>query len=186
MKKHTLILTVLVCALSFLPALARGPQKGPGGGGTAPVLTTAEKESLIFMREEEKLARDVYLGLYERWGLPVFDHIAQSEQRHMDAVKTLIDKYGLTDPVVNDSIGVFANSELQELYDYLVDLGSESLLDGLYVGQLIEITDIADLESALANPDITKPDIVRVYGNLLAGSYNHLAAFNSLIDALQE
>lgn len=49
------------------------------------------------MREEEKLARDVYLTFGEKWGLTLFTNIAKSEQTHTDAVKTLLDRYEIKD-----------------------------------------------------------------------------------------
>jgi len=42
-----------------------------------------EVKWLRFMREEEKLARDVYLKLFDTWKLTVFSRIARSEQRHL-------------------------------------------------------------------------------------------------------
>ena len=56
-------------------------------------LSPVEIEGILFMREEEKLARDVYLKLYDRWELPIFRNIANSEATHMEAIKTLIDRY---------------------------------------------------------------------------------------------
>ncbi|MBN1810294.1 MAG: DUF2202 domain-containing protein, partial [Anaerolineae bacterium] len=132
---------------------------------------------ILFMREEEKLARDVYLTLYDRWGMQVFSNIAGSESTHMDAVKTLIDRYELDDPVEGKEIGEFANQELQALYDQLVEQGSRSLVEALQVGAAIEEIDILDLDEYIAQTD--KPDIQLVYGNLLRGSRNHLRAFVS-------
>jgi hypothetical protein len=80
-------------------------------------LTEVEAEGLIFMREEEKLARDVYLTLYDQWDIPIFQNIARSEQTHTDAIKNLLDTYGLVDPMVNDKIGVFINPDLQARRD---------------------------------------------------------------------
>lgn len=71
-------------------------------------LNASEVDSVLFMVEEEKLARDVYLTLYDKWGLITFSNIARSEQRHVDAVKYIIEKYGLEDPTI-DEIGVFKN-----------------------------------------------------------------------------
>ena len=71
------------------------------------------------MREEEKLAHDVYVTLYAQWDLPIFQNISRSEQTHTDAVKTLIDRYGLTDPA-SSKVGVFTNPDLQALYNDLV------------------------------------------------------------------
>jgi hypothetical protein len=142
-------------------------------------LSEEEAAGLFFMREEEKLARDVYIRLYEQWGLPVFQNISQSEQAHTEAVKTLLDSYGLEDPVSIDEVGVFTDSVLQELYNQLIIQGNQSLSDALKVGATIEEIDILDLETRLEQTD--KPDIQRVYGNLLNGSMNHLRAFVSTL-----
>lgn len=145
-------------------------------------LTQVEEDGLLFLREEEKLARDVYTALYETSGLQLFNNISQSEQRHMDSALTLITTYGLVDPAAGNAAGVFTNSDLQSLYDQLVAQGSVSQLAALQVGVLIEETDIADLETAISNT--TKPDILRTYGNLLKGSQNHLSAFTNNLAAL--
>jgi len=138
-------------------------------------LSAAEIEGLLYMREEEKLARDVYQVLYGQWGLPIFENIAGSEQTHMDAVKTLLDRYGLADPAADTEAGEFANAELQALYDELVAQGLRSQEEALRVGAAIEEIDILDLEKRLAETD--QADIRRVYENLARGSRNHLRAF---------
>jgi len=147
------------------------------GGLFAATLSQEDTNSILWMREEEKLARDVYLALYERWGLTTFANIAQSEQAHMDSVKNeLILIYGLTDPVINDVRGVFSIPELQELYDLLIETGSKSIADAVWVGMTIEDLDISDLNKAIKVTDNT--DVQRVYTNLKKGSENHLRAFN--------
>ncbi|AAM03868.1 DUF2202 domain-containing protein [Methanosarcina acetivorans] len=141
------------------------------------VLNDTEINSLIYMREEEKLARDVYLYLYDKWNIPIFRNIAASEQEHTDAVKSLLTQYGVQDPASTTSEGEFTNPELQELYNQLIQQGSVSREDALKVGVIIEEKDIRDLEADLANT--TNSDIKIVYGNLLRGSNNHLSAFNT-------
>lgn len=140
---------------------------------------TSEEDWLVYMREEEKLARDVYTVLYGEWRLKIFKNIAASEQKHMDAVKTLLDRYGLVDPAAGNARGVFTNEDLQRLYYELIAKGKRSVLDALEVGVLIEEADIEDLEKALTTPVPVHRDVKRVFTNLLAGSYNHLAAFES-------
>jgi hypothetical protein len=139
-------------------------------------LTDIEKEGILFMREEEKLARDVYLTFNELYvTTPVFSNIADSEQRHMDAIKTLIVKYGLEDPTEGKDIGEFTNQELQQLYHSLISAGSGSLISALEVGAEIEEIDIIDLKEYISQTD--KIDIIGIYQNLLKGSENHLRAF---------
>jgi hypothetical protein len=146
------------------------------GWAQSSALTNAEVQSLEYMREEEKLAHDVYQALFETWGLRVFENIARSEARHTDAVAALLDQFDLEDPATDRDPGNFANRDLQELYDTLVAQGSRSRQDAIDVGILIEETDIADLEEDLEI--VENPDMRRVYENLLRGSRQHLAAFS--------
>lgn len=138
-------------------------------------LTGDEQTWLTFMREEEKVARDAYLTFYEVWNLRSFQNIAKSEQTHMNAIKRLLVRYGVTDPVTDDTAGIFANPELQALYDTLIARGSLSMTNALEVGVLIEEADIADLTEAAAAT--THRDLLTVYKNLLNGSKSHLKAF---------
>jgi hypothetical protein len=133
------------------------------------------------MREEEKLARDVYLILSQIWDCPVFVNISAAEQRHMDAIGLLVTKYHLEDPVGEDVPGVFQDGHLASLYaDLILEIeGQTSLLEALDVGRRIEEEDIADLNAALQ--EITARDVEWVFGNLLRGSTNHLSAFTRLI-----
>ncbi|NQT13892.1 MAG: DUF2202 domain-containing protein [Planctomycetes bacterium] len=140
-------------------------------------MSQQEIESILLMREEEKLARDVYLTLGQQWNVPIFANIARSESRHMAAIKGLVQRYGLQDPVVDDTPGVFTNPKLAQLYDDLVRTGSASVADAYGVGVKIEELDIADLQEGLTT--VTHSDIQRVYRNLLRGSQNHLRAFSA-------
>ena len=139
-------------------------------------LSDNEATGLVFMREEEKLARDVYLYLYETWGQKTFDNIAVSEQAHTDAMLELLYKYGIDDPVGDNPEGVFVDQNLQGLYDTLIATGSASLIDALLVGAAIEEIDLIDIKHLVDELD-GNDDIRLVYENLIAGSENHLRAF---------
>jgi len=139
-------------------------------------LSNAEVEGILLMREEEKLARDVYLTLYDKWGLRTFSNIAGAESTHMDAMGILIERYNLEDPIKSDTIGVFTNPEMQNLYNTLVAQGSESFNAALNVGATIEDLDIYDLERLIEDTD--NDDLKIVYQNLLKGSRNHMRAFD--------
>jgi len=141
-------------------------------------LSAEEIAGLMYMREEEKLAHDVYLALFNVWGAKVFSQIALSEAEHTEAVRRLIEAYGLEDPAATNPAGVFENDDLQALYNQLVAMGQPSLIDALKVGCLIEEKDIQDINDKKAEV-LDEPDIVQVYDNLLCGSRNHLRAFNS-------
>lgn len=145
-------------------------------------LNADELNSLLLMREEEKLARDVYTTLYAKWGINVFLNISSSEQQHMDAVLTLLNKYDLPDPVGSNAIGVFSDPELQNLYNQLVTTGSVSALAADNVGATIEDLDIFDLEEALLKSD--NQDIKYTYDLLTRGSRNHMRSFYGQIVSL--
>ena len=145
----------------------------------ATALTEAESAGLVYMREEEKLARDVYQELGSLYSVRAFTNIASSEMRHMAAVEGLLDAYGVDDPADPDVAGVYQNPDLQELYTELVDQGDDDLVAALKVGIAIEELDIADLERYIAETE--NADLRRAYANLLRGSENHLRAFESLL-----
>ncbi len=137
-------------------------------------LNQAETDALLYMWEEEKLARDIYTAFGTVWTKPLFGNIAASEQYHMDSVKELLDRYELATPT-NDVAGVFVNVELQTLYTQLMAQGNLSELDAVKAGAAIEEIDILDLQKRLAQTDQT--DIQQVFNALLSGSYNHLNSF---------
>ncbi|SMF13688.1 hypothetical protein SAMN02745866_00861 [Alteromonadaceae bacterium Bs31] len=164
--------------LSMFNAYAAGPKSK----NTTPSLALPEDvvAGLTLMREEEKLARDVYLALYTMHGTAIFSNIANSEQSHMDALKKLLDRYALNDPVGANLEGIFTSADLQQLYFQLLATGSSSTLDALYVGATVEELDIYDLQRLLTEVE-TNSDIAVVYENLLRGSRNHLRSFHKLI-----
>jgi hypothetical protein len=137
-------------------------------------LNQAEIDALLFMWEEEKLARDVYTAFSSIYTKPLFNNIAASEQTHMDTVKELLDRYGLATPS-DGTAGVFINTDLQVLYTQLVAQGKLSELDAVKAGAAIEEIDILDLKERL--PQTDQADIQQVFNSLLTGSYNHLNAF---------
>lgn len=143
-------------------------------------LSAEEIDDLLYMREEEKLARDVYIKLYEKWGASVFDNISNAERRHMDTMLTMIEKYELRDPVTDNSVGAFTDAGLSNLYHDLVAKGYTSLLAALYVGALIEEIDILDLREAIEESDHN--DLIQAYENLMKGSESHLRAFVAQIE----
>jgi hypothetical protein len=138
-------------------------------------LDDTEIHHLLFIREEEKMARDVYRVLYEKWGNPIFANIIESEQAHMDAMANLLSFYGLDDPVTSDETGEFNNDDIAGLYSDLVYRGLQSEIDALLVGAYIEEYEIIDIW--LAYDETDEERIKKVYQNLYEGSYNHLDAF---------
>ena len=138
--------------------------------------TQAEIDDLKFLREEEKLARDVYLFSYNKYQVSIFNSISQSEQKHMDSVLKLMNKYGIPDSASTE-IGVFNNADLQTLYASLIAQSNLSSVDALKVGATIEDLDINDIDDFIRNT--TKSDILNVYDNLTCGSKNHIRTYTS-------
>jgi hypothetical protein len=180
------VIAMLACSLAAVPiaGLAAGPRASPGARPGSPGLVTlseAEIATLQWMREEEKLARDVYLELSAFYPAKVFTTIAAAEQKHFDAIGAKLVLYGVADPALAD-IGVFSNPILQQRHDELLALGIVSYTEALRVGVAIEETDILDLQLAIDGTGIAALD--RTYQHLLNGSENHLKAFTKLLARL--
>jgi len=144
---------------------------------TAPMgtLSAAQKAELVAMVEEEKLAHDVYVAIAAKFPtLTQFANIARSELQHQTALRSLLTRYGITDPTVNLAAGKFVTADMQALYDKFVAQAT-STTAAIAVGVQIEKLDIADLTEALSG--LTAPDVVQVYTNLRTASQRHLAAF---------
>jgi hypothetical protein len=177
-----ILLSALMCggfAVSYVQA--DGGNCGACTAATQPstqpvgAITDVEKTSLIHMREEEKLAHDVYVALGKKFDLKPFANIPRSEKQHQSAVAGLMQRYGIADPVADMPEGKFASKQMQALYDKLVETGSKSEVAALSVGAQIEELDIKDLREQAAQSD--KSDIKSVYAALEAASVNHLNAF---------
>ncbi|HQR92121.1 MAG TPA: DUF2202 domain-containing protein [Sediminibacterium sp.] len=138
-------------------------------------LSEEETKSILHLREEEKLARDVYYTLNLKYNANVFANIKSSEESHMDTMLQILNKYGIPDPVATNGIGVFKDSGLQNLYNQLVTTGNQSLLDAYKVGATIEDLDLFDLADEISLID--NQDILLVYDNLAKGSRNHMRSF---------
>lgn len=153
---------------------------GPDAATTPTALSDRERAELTFMREEEKLARDVYDAL-DGNGQP-FVNVQVSEQRHMDELLGLLVRYGVPDPAATTAIGEFVDADLQALYASLVAQGQADLASALVVGCTIEDVDLRDL--AQASADATHPDLDASYALLMMGSRNHMRGFYSRLLAV--
>ncbi|PDW01127.1 hypothetical protein A9Q02_08095 [Candidatus Chloroploca asiatica] len=174
-----LLLITLLTGCAVTPASASPGSALPSDPATvvATNLSQEQRDGLVFMREEEKLAHDLYIALGATWKLPVFTNIAASEQTHTDAVKTLLERYGIADPAASTAPGVFSDPALQALYNDLLAEGKTSVTAALSIGAAVEEIDILDLRERTTSD--LPADIARVYSQLEAASENHLRAFVS-------
>jgi len=181
-SRRNFLSKMLVTSLGGVALLSSATYaKGDKKESTTTVLTEGQKDTLFYIYQEEKVARDVYKTLGDIYtDESTFAFIQLSEQRHMDSAKELCEKYGVdTSEVDEDAVGSFVLPVLQELYDTCVGQGEESLLDGLKIGEMIEYTDIEDLEHAAEG---MPEDVVSVFESLKEGSLSHLDAFQAAIE----
>lgn len=159
-----------------------GQGSGQGNGKTPAKDSVTYSEDAIselkYMIEEEKLAGDLYDAFYDLYGAAIFTNIAASEDKHFDALIGQAEKIGVdVDEFVFAPEGTYADSDMQELYDTLLEIGSQSVEDAINVGIMIETKDMADI--AVAADAVEGTPLANIYDNLLAGSANHLDAFEA-------
>lgn len=140
-------------------------------------LTEEDENGLLFMLEEEKLARDTYSYLYDLWAVNQFTNIKDSEQSHMNAIAAELDKYNIPYTILPE--GQFSYPDLQNLYNQFVTDGQISKMNALTIGATIEDLDIVDLEEYINVTNNTS--IIGIYERLQCGSRNHLRSYVSAI-----
>jgi hypothetical protein len=163
-----------------------GNGQGPGAGdGTCDLLTItaakgtltdAQRTTLASLAQEEQLAHDLYAAFADRYDAAIFDRIATAEQRHLDALRQLMQRYGVTDPTAGKAAGQFTDPAVRATYDRLLAEGAKSQAAALGVGKQVEQTDVDDLQRALTG--LSAPDAQQVYTHLVAASRQHLTAFD--------
>jgi len=185
-NRRNFLSKMLITGASGLALLTTSTYAKGRRRSSTPVLTTEQLDELFFIYQEEKVARDVYITLGKLYPAEnTFASIQLSEQRHLDSARALCDKYNIDLSGVNeDEVGNFVLPVLQDLYDTCVGLGEESLFDALKVGELIEVTDIKDLDHILDDLDMPD-DVERAFESLREGSYNHLESFQVAISREQ-
>ncbi|NNF36437.1 MAG: DUF2202 domain-containing protein [Saprospiraceae bacterium] len=140
-------------------------------------LNATEKEALLMMIEEEKLARDVYITLGKEYDVKVFKNISDAENRHMEAIECLFEKYDLKNPIEEKALGEFSSRKFQDMYESLVIRGRTDITEALKIGASIEDLDIYDLNELLESRTTDNDDLKAVFKELAKGSRNHMRAF---------
>lgn len=188
MKKSTLKVATAATATAAVAVLGVGAvtaaQAGQGAvqqvarASDTSSLTQEQASTLGLNRDEERMARDLYTTFADTYGdVPVFSHIANSEQRHFDIIGSLLDRYNVADPAQGKATGSFDDQQIQKLFGDWKKQGLTSRDAALQVGIALEKRDIADLTSAIAKDN--PADVEQVYEHLLAASEHHLAAFTA-------
>ena len=164
-------------------------------------LTQDLKDAIAYMGNEERLAYDVYMNLYDYHNINnniqvmQLQNIAQnSEKTHVGIVQALVQKYdlGVDDlsnvetAVADNSVafedmprGVYDIPAIQELYDFLYDKGIASKQAALEVGCMVEVVDIDDLDEYIELAEESNAtDVIDAFNILRDGSYSHYWAFD--------
>jgi len=169
-----LILTIL---LSFISSCSNDDDINSHKENEA-ITEVADEAALLFMLEEEKLARDTYTYLNDLWSINQFTNIKSSEQNHMNKIENLLIQNSIAYTIL--PAGEFADQDLQNLYDQFIVDGAVSKANALQIGATIEDLDIVDLQDYI---DQTSNETLKsVFKNLKCGSRNHLRSFVSGIE----
>ncbi len=190
-RTHKTLAVASVVLLSGIGLTGIAQADPPATPRPTPVTTPAQKAdaelatALAFSREEERMARDLYAQIARKYddALP-FSRITLSEQRHFDAIGTLLERHGVADPSEGRKAGSYADPTIQKLYDGWLTQGSKSLPDAYQVGIALEERDIADLQATLGTTQ--QDDVKQVLERLLSGSQNHLQAFTAAANGTLE
>ncbi len=172
MKKSPLIrvIPVLILAISLAFLFACDDDNNVI---TDQTLIESDKTALLFMLEEEKLARDTYMYLDDLWSINQFSNIKNSEQIHMNAIEDLLIQNDIEYIIL--PLGEFENQALQDFYNQFVIDGSVNQANALQIGATIEDLDIVDLQDY--TNATTNTSLITVFNSLQCGSRNHLRSF---------
>jgi len=168
------------------PEATSGPGAGTGPGAASgypvllPILDTAplsdqEGADILFMREEEQMAHDLYSRWAGMYPLPVFSNIRDSETVHIYEVQLLMDRYDVPSERIGNASSGYYNPVIQSWYEAFSSQSDTSQTDALEAGVTIGQEDIADLDAAIGHT--SRPDILQVWNNLRQGSMKHESAF---------
>jgi hypothetical protein len=177
-------------ASDLLPEVSSAPllpvageaQEAPPGPPRSPnaPLGESDRRTLLYVSEQEKLARDLYASLSETWRLDVFHTTSGSEDIHADALRTLLARYRLPDPSQGLGRGEFTSVDLAERYDDLIARGRFSPVEALKAAASVEELEIQDIGSRLRR--VQAPELQNVLENVVASDKHHL---RSLVVALR-
>ena len=175
------VLSILISSPMFLGCSDNGDSVAENANiddDAVGIISEEDKNALLFMLEEEKLARDIYTFLYDTWGMVQFNNIKQSEESHMTAVVTLLEAFDVDYEILPD--GKFDNGDLQALYEKFKEDGVVDEVSALSIGATIEDLDIVDLEEHIQAT--TNSNIASVFASLQCGSRNHLRSFTQSLE----
>ena len=156
------ILAILIATSAFAPGLAAAsPAYGAAGAAAAADSELTLSAMLTFALQDEYLARGEYQKIMAKFGeRRPFSNIVKAEEQHVASLVPLFQKYGVALPTDR-------GLELAQV--------PETFSAALSAGVDAEIANIDMYQRFLARE--LPSDVRTVFDHLLAGSRNHLAAF---------
>lgn len=142
-------------------------------------LSVSQRAELASMAQNEKLAHDLYAQLYQAYHLRLFSNLGAAEAGHLQALRTLMARYGVTDPTAGQAAGHFSTPAVQAAYERLLAQARTSQQTALTVARNLERDAIARCTAALNG--VTAPDARQVMQHLKAAETRHLAAVSDWI-----
>jgi hypothetical protein len=140
-------------------------------------LTQAQRTQLAVMAQDEKLTHDLYAQFAKIYGTRVFSNLAAAEAQHLTALRTLMQRYGVTDPTAGKAAGVFGSASVQASYDQLLAQGRTGQQAALKVAQNLEQQAVARYGGAISG--LQAPAAKQVYTHLQAAETRHLTAIGN-------
>ncbi|QXO95341.1 DUF2202 domain-containing protein [Methanospirillum purgamenti] len=127
-KNYIFLILILVTLLIIIPASGVGQgyriQFQGNQNSILPEpqdynLSDIERSDLLFMRQEEQMAHDLYMVWYEKYSIPIFRNIADAETSHASEVQFLLDRYQVPSDMIGNLSYGYNNPEIQALADAL-------------------------------------------------------------------
>lgn len=146
-------------------------------GNSFSQISQSDRDALIYTMQEEKVANNFYTAMQSLYALNVFQNISKSETMHMKHVKTLLDNFGIDNPVSGkyEAAGSFMDAGLERMYNDMISIGNISVTDALKESAKFEEMDIRDLKAFVESAENTS--IESTLNKLINASGNHLRAF---------
>ncbi len=137
--------------------------------GCGPQITETEAGDLQLLREEEKLARDLFRDWSDRSEL--FGAVAHSKQLHFEIVGALLQRHQVTDRTLGGE-GLYVFPQLQTLHQELLARGGSTELEALAAGAELHERDLVGLEEAAGRSQLE--DVRASLAEIQRGARNHL------------
>jgi hypothetical protein len=139
------------------------------------VISDKDKSSLIYFREEQKLAADAFASYFEIWENKLFFNAEVNEKGHIKKVISLLEYYEIEDPAGDNEKGKFINDSIKNEYFNIVSFGRQSLIHAYLGSAELAEKDIFETGNAISETDNEK--IIEVYKALKGSSEKYLKIF---------